>query len=387
MRGTRPRNRRSLIVSAASDLFVDRGYSHVGMGHIAEAVAIGPSALYRHFPGKQALLAEVISAGLDPIRDSIAALDLGDRVGALTRLGALTLEARHLGVLWQRESRHLAADERTRLTLRVGEIGGLLAERVRHALPEASPLAAEVLTWSTIAVLTSVSFHRLDLPRPAFDEFLGELAGTVLATELPPVSLTKPRPRRGPPLRPNSRREALLAEAVRLFARSGYAAVSIEQIGASLGLTGPAVYGHFPTKVDLLATAVRRGTAALFGDLAGTYAEATDAAEALGMVVNRYLTFARRHPDAVGLLVTELEHLPAEEYRAARQAQHEYVSEWVHLLHGVHGELHPTLARLRVHAALGVLNDVLRLPYLRHADGAAAAVELIARRLLLLPEN
>ena len=61
-RGTRPSNRRQLIIDAATDLFCRRGYANVAMGDVAEAVAIGPSALYRHFRGKQDLLATVVGA-------------------------------------------------------------------------------------------------------------------------------------------------------------------------------------------------------------------------------------------------------------------------------------------------------------------------------------
>ncbi len=67
-RGTRPANRRQLIIAAAADLFSRRGYAGVGMGDVAEAVAIGPSALYRHFRGKQDLLAAVVGGALDDTR-------------------------------------------------------------------------------------------------------------------------------------------------------------------------------------------------------------------------------------------------------------------------------------------------------------------------------
>ncbi|MGC2938875.1 MULTISPECIES: TetR/AcrR family transcriptional regulator [unclassified Brevibacterium] len=47
-----PSNRRELILVTANDLLSTRGFEHVVMGDVAEAVAIGPSALYRTFrPG------------------------------------------------------------------------------------------------------------------------------------------------------------------------------------------------------------------------------------------------------------------------------------------------------------------------------------------------
>src|SRR5258708_34199432 len=70
-RGTRPANRRQLIIAAAADLFSRKGYAAVGMGDVAEAVAIGPSALYRHFRGKRDLLAAVVGDALDSVDAAI----------------------------------------------------------------------------------------------------------------------------------------------------------------------------------------------------------------------------------------------------------------------------------------------------------------------------
>jgi AcrR family transcriptional regulator len=63
-RRTRPANRRELILSAATDLFATRGSEYVGMSEIAEAVSVRPSALCRHFSGKEQLLAEILQQGV-----------------------------------------------------------------------------------------------------------------------------------------------------------------------------------------------------------------------------------------------------------------------------------------------------------------------------------
>ena len=89
-RGTRPSNRRQLIIDAATDLFSRKGYANVAMGDVAEAVAIGPSALYRHFRGKQDLLATVVEAALDTLDDAFTAAEderLSDVSQALAAAG------------------------------------------------------------------------------------------------------------------------------------------------------------------------------------------------------------------------------------------------------------------------------------------------------------
>ena len=73
-RRTRPSNRRELILAAARELFYRRGFDHVGVGEIAAAVAIGPSALYRHFESKQQLLADVLEREHALLMEALGAL-------------------------------------------------------------------------------------------------------------------------------------------------------------------------------------------------------------------------------------------------------------------------------------------------------------------------
>ncbi|MGW8811651.1 TetR/AcrR family transcriptional regulator [Gordonia terrae] len=53
-----------------------------------------------------------------------------------------------------------------------------------------------------------------------------------------------------------TRPDRFVTAATTLFQDHGYRNVSMEQIGGAVGLTGPAVYRHFPSKQDILATAL-----------------------------------------------------------------------------------------------------------------------------------
>ena len=184
-RGTRPRNRRELILAAATDLFAKHGYAKVGMSELADAVGISPSALYRHFTGKQDVLATVLAGGLDSARDLVLGLDLADPGAAAAALATHALDQRHLPLMWQREARDLAPDAYRPLRDVVGEIGRGFTDYARSVRPELASPAADLLAWSVLAVLTSPSFHHLDLPRPAHEALLAGLVRTVLATGLP----------------------------------------------------------------------------------------------------------------------------------------------------------------------------------------------------------
>jgi AcrR family transcriptional regulator len=61
------------------------------------------------------------------------------------------------------------------------------------------------------------------------------------------------------------RYDALLQEAARLFAARGFDGVSLEDLGAAVGITGPAVYRHFSNKRALLGAVLRRASEAAHG--------------------------------------------------------------------------------------------------------------------------
>jgi AcrR family transcriptional regulator len=386
-RGTRPRNRRELILTAAADLFAKHGYAKVGMSDLADAVGIGPSALYRHFTGKQDVLATVLAGGLDSARELVGGLDPADRSAAVARLAAHALDQRHLGLMWQREARDLSPAAYRPLRDVTLDIGRGLAGYVQSVRPGTPSASADLLAWAVLAVLTSPSFHHLDMPRPAYQDLLADLVRTVLDTDLP-LAAAPAGPDAGARARalvPASRREELLTQAVHMFAAHGYTQVSIEDIGNAAGISGPSVYNHWPNKLDLLVTTLRRGAAALAMDVSTVYRLAADAAGALRMLIGFYVALSHTHHETIGLLITDIGHLPDGERHAIRRAQRDFVSEWVHLLRLDQPQLDPTAARIRVHAALSVANDIARTPHLRRDPSVPAAVEIICTRLLGLP--
>ncbi|GAA3853381.1 TetR/AcrR family transcriptional regulator [Saccharothrix violaceirubra] len=80
------RRNRELLLEAAHSLFTEVGVTDAAMNDVARRAGVGPGTLWRHFPNKDALLAEVIGADLDRLAD-LADATSGDRlrdwVGAL----------------------------------------------------------------------------------------------------------------------------------------------------------------------------------------------------------------------------------------------------------------------------------------------------------------
>ncbi|TJZ79707.1 TetR/AcrR family transcriptional regulator [Rhodococcus oryzae] len=153
------------------------------------------------------------------------------------------------------------------------------------------------------------------------------------------------------------RRRQLLQAAARLIAERGFAGVRLEDLGSAVGISGPAVYRHFPNKeallVELLVDISRR---LLEGGTAVDDAASTPD-EALAGLIEFHLDFALGEPDLIRVQDRDLESLPAAERRQVRQFQRRYVEVWVEVLRKVDPELAESDARIKAHATFGLINS------------------------------
>lgn len=381
---TRPADRRQRIIATATDLFATRGYDHVAMSDIAAAVGIVPSALYRHFPGRQDLMREVILSGLEPARRLVDENRGSDIDRMVREFVELTDAQRALGVLWRRESRHLDGSDRERLRHEIHAVGDHVAEAALAARPDLSPDAAEVLAWCTLGVMFSASGPHLELQRPNNPELLTALCVGILNST---VEICPPPDRSTVQLAPFTRRELVLREAVRLFAREGYTHVGIEDIGASVGIAGPSIYNHFASKGEILQTALTRTSAHLRLGVAGAYAEASSASDALDLIMRVYLSFGLRHPDLVTLLVTEVGHLDESPRAEVIDTVRDLVDEMANLLQADHPTVNRTDATVRVYATLTMISDVARTATLRRTANLEGPLHHLGRSLLMLDQS
>ena len=386
-RGTRPSNRRQLIIDAATDLFCRKGYANVAMGDVAEAVAIGPSALYRHFRGKQDLLATVVGAALDTLDDAFTAAEDERLPDVSQALAAAVLRHRGVGVLWHRESRQLAPADHREFRTAIDQTAARFAALIRARRPALEAVEAELLAWSGLAVATSVSLHSLVLPEPEFTTLLSELISTVVDAPLPAPQSTPAHTTTSGMLRTQARREAILTEATKLFAANGFAGVSTEDIGASVGISGPSVYNHFPTKSDILLAAMLRGDEWLRLDMNRAFAQASDPRDGLNRLLDSYCAFVVDNPHLLQVLVSESNHLPEPERHRIRAAQHAYIDDWVNLLRHVHPSWDAIHARIRVQAVHTMMNDIAVVPELREYSGLESALVAIGAELLAINDD
>jgi AcrR family transcriptional regulator len=176
------------------------------------------------------------------------------------------------------------------------------------------------------------------------------------------------RPRRG------LRRREILAAAAALFAERGYHGVSIDDIGAAVGMSGPGIYRHFPGKDAVLAEMLLDISQRLHA-AGGRLAEsAPDAAAALDALLRWHAGFALSEPDLITVQSRELANVPEPARRQIRRLQRLYVEEWVTVLSELSPGAAPASLRAAVHATFGLLNST---PHSASELPPEAAAELL----------
>ncbi|BCI54240.1 TetR family transcriptional regulator [Mycolicibacterium litorale] len=155
----------------------------------------------------------------------------------------------------------------------------------------------------------------------------------------------------------SDRRGQLIAAAERLVAEKGYLAVRLEDIGAAVGVSGPAIYRHFPNKEALLVELLVGISTRLLAGAREVLDRSADAAAALDGLIDFHLDFALGESDLIRIQDRDLGHLPDPAKRQVRRAQRQYVEIWVEVLREVHSGLDEAHARLMAHAAFGLLNS------------------------------
>ncbi len=155
----------------------------------------------------------------------------------------------------------------------------------------------------------------------------------------------------------SDRRLQLLSAAERLFAERGFLAVRLEDIGAAAGVSGPAIYRHFPNKESLLVELLVGISTRLLAGARQVRTRSADAGVALDGLIDFHLDFALTEPDLIRIQDRDLAYLPAPAEKQVRKAQRQYVEVWVGVLRELNPELAEADARLTAHAVFGLLNS------------------------------
>jgi AcrR family transcriptional regulator len=156
------------------------------------------------------------------------------------------------------------------------------------------------------------------------------------------------------------RRQQILSTAADLFAARGFHGVSMGDIGAAVGVSGPALYKHFAGKEDILGQCLLHASDQLLAgarELLSDGAPPVAATEALEALIARHADFALDNPALIVVQEREWGALGADTRAQVRKRQLAYVDVWCDALRPLRPDLSATQARAAVQAAFGLLNS------------------------------
>ena len=168
-----------------------------------------------------------------------------------------------------------------------------------------------------------------------------------------------------------SRREQILRAAAQLFAERGARSVGVDDVGAAVGVTGPAIYRHFASKDAMLAEMLEGISQRLLSGARDRVATAgPDPTDQLRALVAFQVDFALDNPALITVHERDLVTLPADDAATVRRLQRRYVEVWVDVLARLRPEEGTHASRARAHAVFGLVNST------PHSAGRVSRAEM-----------
>ncbi|WP_170476000.1 TetR/AcrR family transcriptional regulator [Ruegeria arenilitoris] len=148
--------------------------------------------------------------------------------------------------------------------------------------------------------------------------------------------------------------------ALRLFSRRGYAAVSMRQIAAEVGVQAGALYNYTPDKQSLLFRLMQEHMQELLNSAAELPAT-ENAIEALKQFVGFHIRFHLQRPDEVFIAYMELRNLTPENFAEieALRRNYEDTLEGIFKQGQVEGLFTVTDSKIATLAVIAMLNGVM----------------------------
>jgi AcrR family transcriptional regulator len=132
----------------------------------------------------------------------------------------------------------------------------------------------------------------------------------------------------------------------------------MDDVGAAVGVTGPAIYRHFASKDAMLAEMLLRISERLLAGGSEQVAEAGDDAERqLRALIAFQVDFALANPALITVQDRDLGNLADADAAQVRRLQRRYVEVWVAVLARLHPGADAAACRARAHAIFGLINS------------------------------
>jgi AcrR family transcriptional regulator len=161
-------NRDRKILDVALKLFYERGFHAVGVNEIGEKAGVTGPAIYRHFGGKDELLAMLYNEALDQLflRTGGHRDDPEEELEALIDAQAeFALEHRELVGIYTREGRSLAEPWRKQIVQRARQHMERWTDVLGRAFPESGKDEIASVSFAVVGLLNSVAYWPADALR------------------------------------------------------------------------------------------------------------------------------------------------------------------------------------------------------------------------------
>lgn len=183
------------------------------------------------------------------------------------------------------------------------------------------------------------------------------------------------------------RHQEILTIAAGLIAERGFASVRLEDLGAEVGMSGPAIYRYFPSKDALLAELLIGISQSLLKQASSRRAELSSPATLLRLLIDDHIRFALLEPDLIRLHDRDLRSLSSDAMRTVRCHQRAYMDIWVRTLRQIHPTLASDQTSTLTHAIFGLLNCTPHLSSSTRRHVRAETIRDAALRVAMLGDD
>jgi AcrR family transcriptional regulator len=155
-----------------------------------------------------------------------------------------------------------------------------------------------------------------------------------------------------------TRRDDILAAAARLFADRGYDSVGMDELGAAVGITGPALYYYFPGKAQLLGELLLPSSQVLAERASAIARRHASPLDALAQLAALHVDFVLEHPSLAAVYAHELRKLTIAEQEQVRARMRDYLATWSAVVSAASPCLDVPTARVLLQGIFAMINGV-----------------------------